>query len=235
MIDEDRAVATSTITVELIQHVGGDDEVIAAARVSTGSDAEPRSVEQNRGLIGYLMRNRHGSPFEHGSMTFRISAPVVFWWEQVRHRIGWSYNLESGRYKQLEGRFYVPEHARKQAGKPGHYQIVEAPELDTLMQTELKAAAEASWGAYRRMLDGGIANEVARLALPFSIYYSGYVTCNPRSLMAFMSLRTEHSYARYPSKPQKEIRIVGDYYEAWFSQAYPETHAAWHAAGRVAP
>lgn len=226
---------TSDITVELINSMGGDQSVIAAARVSTGSNAQSHTVEQDAGLIGYLMRNRHGSPFEHGAMTFRVSAPVVYWWEQTRHRIGWSYNLESGRYKQLEGRFYVPEHARVQSGKPGHYRIVDEPALDPLMIAEISGAVDACWSSYRRMIDGGIANEVARLVLPFNIYYSGYTTCNPRSLMAFMSLRTEHSDARYPSKPQREIRMVGDQYEELFRQIYPNTHAAWQAAGRVAP
>ena len=226
---------TSEITVELIQHVGDDRTVVAAARVSTGTDIQDNPPERDSGLIGYLMRNRHGSPFEHGSMTFRISAPVVFWWEQVRHRVGWSYNLESGRYKQLEGRFYIPEHARSQTGKPGHYQIVDTPALDGVMQESIGRAANVCWTEYRAMLDAGVANEVARLVLPFNIYYSGYTTCNPRSLMAFMSLRTEHISARYPSKPQKEIRMVGDEYETWFAQMYPETHRAWHQAGRVAP
>jgi len=226
---------TSEINVELIQNVGGDEAVVAAARVSTGTDLAQKSEEANNGLIGYLMRNRHGSPFEHGSMTFRISAPVVFWWEQVRHRIGWSYNLESGRYKRLEGRFYVPEHARKQTGKPGRYEIVDAPELDEMMQQEMLACAEMCWGSYNRMAEAGMANEVARLVLPFNIYYSGYATCNPRSLMAFMSLRTMHEDARYPSKPQKEIRMVGDQYEAEFRRLYPTTWRAWHEAGRVAP
>lgn len=226
---------TSEITVELIQYVGGDETVVAAARVSTGTDVESKTAAQDEGLIRYLMKNRHGSPFEHGLMTFRVSAPVVFWWEQVRHRVGWSYNLESGRYKELEGKFYIPEHARSQTGKPGHYAITDDPDLDGFMQMEMGECARIAWGSYRRMLDAGIANEVARLVLPFNIYYSGYTTCNPRSLMAFMSLRTVHEDAQYPSKPQKEIQLVADQYEQLFCQMFPATHTAWHGAGRVAP
>lgn len=225
---------TSEIGVELIQHMGGDESVVFAARVSTGTEAAS-TPERDAGLIGYLMRNLHGTPFEHATMTFRVSAPVVVWWEHVRHRVGFSYNLESGRYKELEGKFFIPAHARKQTGKPGHYQIVDAPELDEEMRMNLLDATYAGWYAYQRMLGAGIANEVARLALTFNLFYSGYVTCNPRSLMAFMSLRTVHEDARYPSKPQQEIRMLGDEYEAVFQRLFPETHRAWQAAGRVAP
>lgn len=223
------------VDVELIQTTGDDETIIAAARVSTGTDMVEQSGAANVGLINYLMKNRHGSPFEHGLMTFRVSAPVVYWWEQTRHRIGFSYNLESGRYKQLEGRFYVPEHARTQSGKPGHYELVDAPELDDTMNACVGEAMATSWRCYQTMLDAGIANEVARLVLPFNIYYSGYVTCNPRSLMAFMSLRTIHQDARYPSKPQKEIRMVADQFEDLFATLFPNTWRAWNAAGRVAP
>jgi thymidylate synthase (FAD) len=228
-------IFTSDITVELVQQVGGDALVAAAARVSTGGDLQVTDAARDAGLIGYLMRNRHGSPFEHGAATFRVTAPVVTWWEHVRHRIGWSYNLESGRYKQLDGIFYLPEHARVQTGKPGHYRITDAPELDEEMKTSFLRCAEVQWTEYRRMLELGFANEVARLVLPFNIYYSGYTTANPRSIMAFMSLRTEDDEARYPSRPQKEVRLVGEQYEELFRKSWPATYEAWVAAGRVAP
>lgn len=221
------------------------------AKVGWTTEARTRQVEvvQYAGAVhcvtvpnGTLYVRRNGkpmwcgnSPFEHGAATFRVTAPVVTWWEHVRHRIGWSYNLESGRYKQLDGIFYIPGHARVQTGKPGHYRITDAPELDEEMKASFLRCAEVQWGEYRRMLDLGFANEVARLVLPFNIYYSGYTTANPRSIMAFMSLRTEDDDARYPSRPQKEVRLVGEQYEDLFRKSWPATYDAWVAAGRVAP
>jgi len=122
-----------------------------------------------------------------------------------------------------------------QTGKPGHYRITDAPELDDEMKASFLRVAEVQWAEYRRMLDLGFANEVARLVLPFNIYYSGYTTANPRSIMAFMSLRTEDDDARYPSRPQKEVRVVGEQYEDLFAKSWPATYEAWVAAGRVAP
>jgi hypothetical protein len=92
----------SDVTVELVKHSAGDQDVLWAARVSTAG-----------GLINYLMRDRHGSPFEHNSMTFFVSAPIFVFREFHRHRVGWSYNEESGRYRELQPVFYVPGEERK--------------------------------------------------------------------------------------------------------------------------
>jgi thymidylate synthase (FAD) len=100
------------ITVRLVQKMGGDHMVVAAAKVSTSGDeamayAEPEHG-QAAGLINYLMAHRHGTPFEHAAMTFFVHAPIFVWREWHRHRIGFSYNEESARYKQLKPVFWVP-------------------------------------------------------------------------------------------------------------------------------
>ena len=112
----------SDVTVELVKHTASDADVLFAARVSTAGeqslDELQKDPERSKGLINYLMRDRHGSPFEHNSMTFFISAPIFVFREFMRHRVGWSYNEESGRYRELEPVFYVPGRV-PQAGPAG--------------------------------------------------------------------------------------------------------------------
>ena len=99
----------SDVTVELKQSMASDEAILMAARVSTG--AESTSPEKDAGLINYLMRDRHGSPFEHNSFTFYIEAPIFVFREFMRHRIA-SYNEESGRYKELKPVLYIPDQER---------------------------------------------------------------------------------------------------------------------------
>ncbi|MEU1056662.1 FAD-dependent thymidylate synthase [Streptomyces sp. NPDC005876] len=232
----------SDVTVELVKHTASDADVLFAARVSTvgeqSLDELKKDPERSKGLINYLMRDRHGSPFEHNSMTFLISAPIFVFREFMRHRVGWSYNEESGRYRELQPVFYVPDASRKlvQEGRPGKYRFVEG----TQAQRELTARAMEdsylrAYGTYREMLAAGVAREVARAVLPVGLYSSMYATCNARSLMHFLGLRTQHELAKVPSFPQREIEMVGEKLEAAWAGLMPLTHAAFNANGRVAP
>lgn len=231
----------SDVTVELVKHAASDADVIWAARVSTKGEQSLDDVhadaERSGGLINFLMRDRHGSPFEHANFTFFVRAPIFMWREHFRHRIA-SYNEESGRYKVLEPVFYVPGPERKlvQVGKTGAYEFVDGtPEqYDTVVEATKEACRQA-YAAYNRMLDSGVAREVARIVLPLNIYSSAYVTINARSLMNFLSLRTTSPDSRFPSFPQREIEMVGERYEAHFRELMPLTHAAFVKNGRVAP
>lgn len=225
----------SDMTVELVQSMASDSSVAWAARVSTGGGASV-DVQKDAGLINYLMRDRHGSPFEHNAFTFYIEAPIFVFREFMRHRMA-SYNEESGRYKELEPVFYVPSLSRNlvQVGKPGAYTF----ERGTLSQfaTVYRATYEVtkeSYKQYKKMLSDGVAREVARGVLPVNIYSSMFVTMNARSLMNFLSLRSEEQ-GTYPSFPQKEIAMVADQMEAVFKEKMPLTYAAFIANGRVAP
>lgn len=223
--------------VELVEHGGSDELICKAARVST-LGAESIDSSESFGLINFLMKNRHGSPFEHSFLIFRISAPIFVWREFMRHRIGFSYNEESGRYKELDGVFYCPGANRKlvQTGKPGHYQFTTGSVEDyRIMRDALTTSYEISWEAYQKQLRVGIAKEVARMCLPVSTYSTAYVTCNPRSMMAFLSLRTKHEDSKFPSYPQWEINQVADQMERLFREKFPMTHAAFHENGRVSP
>lgn len=227
----------SDFEVELVQSAGNDEMLCRAARVSTLGSASI-DTEESGGLIGFLLRNRHGTPFEHGSMTFRIKAPIFVWREFMRHRIGFSYNEQSGRYMELSKEFYVPPEDRPllQTGKPGHYEFVAGDkELHLGMRLSMQACYEQAWNGYQLMLKNGIAKEVARMVLPVATYSSAYVTCNPRSLMSFLSLRTKDPDSFFPSYPQWEIEQVARQTEAIFAELYPLTHDAFVSAGRVSP
>ena len=226
----------STIDVELIRVFAGDDHVVQAARVSSGSDLRP--VGKTAPLINALMRDRHGSPFEHGMFTFRVHAPIFVFREWHRHRVGWSYNEQSGRYTTFAPVFYVPGPDRPlaQTGKPMNYDLRSGTEHQReYVPGATRHACSVAWDMYEAMLDQGVAREVARGVLPVTTYSSMYATCNPRSLMHFLSLRTADEGAAYPSKPQYEIDRAARELESHFMDAMPLTWAAWNEHGRVAP
>ncbi|MCU1523178.1 MAG: FAD-dependent thymidylate synthase [Microbacteriaceae bacterium] len=236
----------SDVTVELVRSSAHDSDVLFAARVSTQGEqtleaaqaSEDTEVEgKARGLINYLMRDRHGSPFEHNSMTFYVQAPIFVFREFMRHRIA-SYNEESGRYRELNPVFYVPGADRNlvQVGKPGAYDFLPgSAEQIALVEEEARAQSIRAFESYQRMLDAGVAREVARIVLPLNIYSSMYVTLNARSLMNFLSLRTKREGSHFPSFPQREIEMAAEKMEAFFEQLMPLTHAAFNGNGRVAP
>lgn len=228
----------SDMTVELVNSMARDSDVAMAARVSTVSGTHEDVVDlgKDAGLINYLMRDRHGSPFEHNAFTFYVEAPLFVFREFQRHRIA-SYNEESGRYKELSPVFYVPGDDRKlvQVGKPGAYTFEDGDYTQVKgTQALTRLSSERSYELYQKMLENGIAREVARMVLPLNIYSSMYVTMNARSLMNFLSLRSLEQ-GTYPSFPQQEIADVATQMELIFSEKMPVTHDCFVKNGRVAP
>lgn len=228
------------VEVKLISNMGSDSSVVAAARVSTEGIESLDYLQdgEGKGLINFLMKNRHGTPFEHNSFTFFVSAPIFVFREFHRHRIGWSYNEESGRYKELEPVFYIPSRDRSlvQVGKTGAYEFLPGTdEQYDLMRYGHYNVAKFSYENYQRLLEAGIAKEVARMSLPLNIFSSMYATCNARSLMAFLSLRTNREDATFPSKPQREIEMVAEAFEFDFARLLPLVHETFNANGRVTP
>ncbi len=233
---------SSDITVEYIDHMGGDQRVLAAMMVSTKGEESKLKLSsdptEDIGKIEFLMKNRHGTPFEHGAMTFFVKAPIAVFREWHRHRIGFSYNEESGRYKKLEPHFYIPPLRRPlvQVGPPGHYTFVEGTEEQHCAMVEMMVRSfEDSYFAYEQMLNDDIAKEVARGVLPVYLYTSMYVTLNPRSLMAFLSLRTKYPRSMFPSFPMWEIEECGHQMDAIFSKHWPITRGAFRQFGSVCP
>lgn len=149
-----------------------------------------------------------------------------------------SYNEESGRYRELQPVFYTPDESRKlvQQGRPGKYVFVEGTaEQQELVSRSMEESYVEAYRTYQEMLAAGVAREVARAVLPVGLYSSMYATCNARSLMHFLGLRTQHELAKVPSFPQREIEMVGEKMEAEWARLMPLTYAAFNTNGRVAP
>jgi len=231
-------IFTSEMSAELVQQEGGDDSVIRAARVSTANDQEEISDEKRAGLINYLMKKRHGSPFEHNTFTFRVEAPIFVFREWHRHRIGWSYNETSGRYTTFVPKFYVVPANRPlvQEGSSAHPKLVPGSEAHLAIATEEeKYVATVAWSSYQKQLNQGIAKEVARNVLPVEVFTSMYATANARSLMSFLTLRIDDENNMFETKPQWEIEQLGRLMETAFADKMPLTYQAWVKNGRVAP
>lgn len=235
------AIFRSDMSVDLVKHSASDVDVIWAARVSTAGeqslDEISKDPAKSAGLINYLARERHGSPFEHTSMTFFISAPIFVFREFMRHRIA-SYNEESGRYRELQPVFYVPAPERKlvQIGKTGAYTFIDGTkEQYDITVRAMKESYVFAYEQYQKMLEAGVAREVARAVLPVGLYSSMYVTMNARALMNFLSLRTSREGSHFPSYPQREIEMVAEKMEEVFARLMPLTHGAFEKSGRIAP
>lgn len=214
--------------VRLDAALASDLAVVNGARVSFNQESQ-EMTERDAGLIRFLMRERHGSPFEHGYFRFIVKAPLFVVREHHRHRAGHSYNEWSGRYSEMEPEFYVPDFVRTQVGKPGAYTFEPVDETTRdLAREEIEAQASSAFEAYERMLEQGVAKEVARAVLPLNTYTKYLWSCNPRSLMHFSSLRN-HEAAQF------EIRQYAAAAEDFLMSLMPVTHEAFVANGRVAP
>jgi thymidylate synthase (FAD) len=215
--------------VRLDDAMASDLSVVNGARVSFARRKEEMD-DSDAGLIRFLMRERHGTPFEHNAFRFHIRCPIFVAREWMRHRVG-SFNEFSLRYAKATDDFYVPEpeDVRTQVGKPGAYtfETVE-PELAEETREALRAVYEQAYETYERLVDAGVAREVARSVLPVGAYTEFYWTVNARSLMNFVSLRAAET-------AQREIRRYAEAVETFLEQHMPITHAAFLANGRVSP
>jgi thymidylate synthase (FAD) len=176
------------------------------------------------------MRERHGTPFEHNAFRFHIRAPIFVAREWFRHRVG-SFNEFSMRYAKATDDFYMPEaeDVRTQVGKPGAYSF--EPVSDDVAETardELRQVYEIAFATYERLVELGVARELARAVLPVGAYTEFYWTVNARALMNFLSLRNSEN-------AQREIRRYAEACERFFAERMPVTYEAFVASGRTAP
>ena len=215
--------------VRLDASMADDLSVVNAARVSFARRREEVD-DADAGLIRFLMRDRHGTPFEHNSFRFHIRCPIFVAREWFRHRIG-SFNEFSMRYAKATDDFYIPESddVRSQVGKPGAYSFEPVdPELAERTREELQAVYDAAYATYTRLVEAGVARELARSVIPVGAYTEFYWTVNARALMNFVSLRAAET-------AQREIRRYAEACEQFLAQQMPITHAAFVANDRTAP
>jgi thymidylate synthase (FAD) len=215
--------------VRLDDAMADDLSVVNGARVSFARHKSEMD-DSDAGLIRFLMRDRHGTPFEHNSFRFHIRAPIFVAREWFRHRVG-SFNEFSMRYAKATDDFYVPEpdDVRSQVGKPGAYSFdpVEPGVAETTRE-EMRALYEAAFAAYERLVELGVARELARSVLPVGAYTEFYWTVNARALMNFLSLRNSET-------AQREIRRYAEACETFLAEKMPVTYAAFVANNRTAP
>jgi len=206
--------------IDLMPHpsrgVSADLAVVNAARVSFLGDS--KGDLKDKKLLRYLMQNRHTSPFEQVVFKFRVQAPLVTWWQWVRHRT-WSFNFQSGRYTEFEeDNFYAPDIWRRQSAsnKQASDGAVDA-DVSYTMQDALLEHTANSHDLYRAALDAGVAREMARLFLPaFAVFYQAIATVDAHNLMQFIRLR-DHDHA------QHEIRVYAQAMREIMREAMPWT------------
>jgi len=168
--------------VRLVDYMGSDESIVQAARVSYGKGT--KSVNEDRGLIRYLMRHQHTTPFEMVELKFHVKLPIFVARQWIRHRTA-NVNEYSGRYSVMKDEFYVPEDLRSRV-------------LEILLTSQQKLYAE-----YEQMLESDIARELARVNLPLSLYTEWYWKIDLHNLFHFLQLRID-PHAQY------EIRAYGE-------------------------
>jgi thymidylate synthase (FAD) len=215
--------------VRLDAAMADDLSVVNGARVSFAVRKEQMD-ERDAGLIRFLMRERHGSPFEHNAFRFHIRTPIFVAREWFRHRFS-SFNEESARYHQLDPDFYSPSPraVRTQVGKPGSYTFepTEEPVAQETIAT-FRRINDQLYAEYEALIQKGVAKELARAVLPFGIYTQFYWTVNARSLMNFLSLRNAEN-------AQYEIRTYAQAVELLFARKMPVTYESFVQFGRQVP
>lgn len=190
--------------VRLVDYLGGDQRIVQAARVSYG--AGTKSFRQDRGLIHYLLRNDHTSPFEQVQLTFHCKMPIFVARQWVRHRTA-RLNEISGRYSIMKDEFYVPEADQMRVQSQDNKQArgeerLPAAETERLL-AEFRADQESLYRHYEGMIESGLAREVARANLPLSLYTEWYWQCDLHNLFHFLRLRMD-PHAQY------EIRVYAE-------------------------
>lgn len=218
----------SDMKVELIQSMGSDETQVKAAKASTGTDQAP--VGKIKGLIGYLIRERHTSPSEHQVFTIRVEVPLFVRSEWQRHRTQ-SYSELSMRFAEAAPEFYVIPDDRPVVndGSGAHPKLVEGtPEQVAVAQGSERRIAQQAWEEYQLQIKAGIANEVARNVLPVETYTTFWATGNLNNMLKFLDLRNGEV-----GQPLKEIVEAARQVEEIIAELYPVSYKAWKRTRRI--
>ncbi len=192
--------------VRLVDYYGSDQRIVQAARVSYGEGT--KTVRQDAGLIDYLLRHQHTSPFEQVVLTFHVKMPIFVARQWVRHRTG-RMNEVSGRYSIMKDEFYVPETSciAKQStdNKQGRGEVLSENEASKI-QDDFAAGQKDAYDMYSQMVDGGLAREIARINLPLSLYTEFYWQMDLHNLFHFLKLRLD-GHAQYEIREYAKVML----------------------------
>ena len=190
--------------VMLKDYMGGDAAIVQAARVSYG--AGTKKVSEDKALIGYLLRHRHTTPFEMVELKFIVKLPIFVARQWVRHRTA-NINEQSARYSVMEDEFFVPAPDEVRFQSTTNRQMSSAEDVPAELAAHvgeiIRAGAAHAYGEYREMVDANIARELARIALPVSLYTQWYWKIDLHNLLHFLKLRMD-------AHAQKEIRVYAE-------------------------
>lgn len=186
--------------VRLVDYLGGDDRIVQSARVSYG--AGTKSYRVDAGLIDYLLRHEHTSPFEQVILTFHIKLPIFVARQWIRHRTA-RVNEVSGRYSIMKDEFYLPSEdavaLQSEDNKQGRLDEAVDPERARSVIGRLGEGQKSAYAEYRELVDEGLARELARVNLPLSLYTEWYWQIDLHNLFHFIGLRLD-------AHAQREIR-----------------------------
>lgn len=203
--------------VRYINHMGTDQTIVEAARVSYGSPS--KGEKQDKKLLHYLYKNRHTSPFEQCSITFNIKFPIFLMRQFVRHRT-FRLNEWSGRYSELKDEFFLPKSWRAQATQGNKQDSLEDIKINQIYCNQVTLNAyDNCYTRYQDLLKEGVAKEQARFVLPVGIYTEIYVNCDLHNLMHFLRLRQD-------GHAQSEIQDVANAMAEIAKQLFPWTFEA---------
>jgi thymidylate synthase (FAD) len=190
--------------VRLVDFMGGDESIVQAARVSYGKGT--KTVNEDHGLIRYLMRHLHTTPFEMVELKFHVKLPIFVARQWIRHRTA-NVNEYSGRYSVMKDEFYVPEHDaikfQSEKNKQGRSKDDVPIELREKVLKILTNSQKQMYSEYSDLLEDDIAKELSRVNLPLSLYTEWYWKIDLHNLFHFLRLRVD-SHAQY------EIRVYGE-------------------------
>lgn len=207
--------------IRLVDAMGGDEAIVQAARVSYGKGT--RKVSQDRGLIRYLMRHRHTTPFEMVEFKFHAKMPIFVARQWVRHRTA-NINEYSLRYSEARDEFYIPApqhiHFQSNVNKQGRQESEVPEELTEKVIHTFKEISEKSFAFYSELNEAGIARELARAVLPVNLYTEWYWKNDLHNIFHFLSLRlddhAQYEIREYAGAMAKLVRKVAPIaYEAF--------------------
>lgn len=211
--------------IKLVDFMGGDLRVVSSARVTFGSVS--KGEDKDKALIKYLLEHAHHTPFEHCYFQFHVKCPIFVARQWMRHRWG-SYNEVSARYTEVQDEFYVPQQFRVQDTKNKQGSLSSSALNNADLNKIYADSVEASYQAYKKLLEAGVAREMARGILPVGQYTQFYWSVNARSLLNFISLRAD-AHAQY------EIRVYADAIAKMFKERMPWSYEAFEAMQKKLP